>query len=150
MMEAELARQSPKPNRVFSDATGIPSSFEEMRTRHNEAAVDPALERDVSAHHGQNKSKVVRFEGAAQVRREASQQASDVRSAVRDQGTHVRSAIAAEGEAFDRNAQVTRGPDGTLSSKQSLMKQTGKQVKEDAAGMIDDARQAVKDALRKE
>ena len=150
MMEAELARQSPKPNRVFSDGTGIPRSFDELRTRHSQAAIDPALEPDVSEHHGQNKSKVVRFEGAAQVRREASQQASDVRSAVRDQGTHVRSAIAAEGEAFDRNAQVTRAADATLSSKRSLMRQTGEQVKEDASSTINDARRAIKDALRKE
>jgi conjugal transfer mating pair stabilization protein TraG len=150
MMEAELARQSPKPNRVFSDGTGIPSSFDELRIRQSQAVVDPALEPDVSAHHGQNKSKVVRFEGAAQVQREAPQQASDVRSAVRDQGTHVRSAIAAEGEAFDRNAQVTRAADGTLSSKRSLLKQTGEQVKEDASSMIDDAGRAIKNALRKE
>jgi len=150
MMEAELARQSPKPNRVFSDATGIPSSFEEMRARHNEAAVDPKLERDASARHEQNKSRVARFEGAAQVKGEAPQQASEVRSAVRDQGARVRSAAAVEGEAFDRNAQVTRGPDRTLTSRRSLMKQTGKQVKEDATGVIDDARKVVKDALRKE
>ena len=150
MMEAELARQSPKPNRVFSDATGIPSSFEEVRTRHNEAAVDPALERNVSTPHEQNQNKVMQFEGAVQVKRDAPQPASDMRSAVRDQGARVRSATAGEEEAFDRNAQVTHRPDGTLSSKRSLMKQTGKQVKEDATGMIDDARQAVKDALRKE
>ncbi|MFY9512945.1 MAG: conjugal transfer protein TraG N-terminal domain-containing protein [Rubrivivax sp.] len=150
MMEAELARQSPKPNRVFSDATGIPNSFGELRAHHSQTAADPALAPDVSAQHGQNRGKVVRFGGVAQGLQEAQPPVSEVRSAVQDRGARIRSGAAEEGEAFDRDAQVTRAPDGTLSSKRSLMKQTGKQVKKDAAGMIDDARQAVKDAFRKQ
>lgn len=50
---------------------------------------------------------------------------------------------------FDRKAQITQTPDGTLASERSLMKQTGKQIKEDAAPIINDATQAVKDALKK-
>ncbi|WP_250439187.1 hypothetical protein, partial [Delftia tsuruhatensis] len=50
---------------------------------------------------------------------------------------------------FDRKAQITRTPDGTLASERSLMMQTGKQVKEDAAPLIDEAKEAVKKALKK-
>jgi conjugal transfer mating pair stabilization protein TraG len=135
---------------TFAMAAMLGRLVAQLKMPRLDAYVDPALKLDISAHHEQNKKKVVQFESAAQVQRDAPQQASDVRSAVRNQGADIQSKTAAAGEAFDRNAEVTRGPDGTLSSKRSLMKQTGKQAKEDASGTIDDARRAVKDALRKE
>ncbi len=125
MMEAELARQAPKPNRVFSDATGVPNSFDELRARYSRSVVDPALGSDVSAQHRQNRGIVARFGVGAQDLPDVPPQASEVRSTVQEQGKDLLSEAAAEREAFDRNAQVTRAPDGTLSSERSLMKRTG-------------------------
>ena len=72
-----------------------------------------------------------------------------MRSSVRDEGERIRASASGDQGAFDRKAQITRTPDGTLASERSLMVQTGKQVKEDAAPLIDDAKKAVKDALKK-
>ena len=72
-----------------------------------------------------------------------------MRSAIREEGERIRATTSADQGAFDRKAQITKPPDGTLASERSLLLQSGKQVKEDAAPFIDDAKQAVRDALKK-
>jgi conjugal transfer mating pair stabilization protein TraG len=72
-----------------------------------------------------------------------------MRSAIREEGERIRATTSADQGAFDRKAQITKTPDGTLASERSLLLQSGKQVKEDAAPFIDDAKQAVRDALKK-
>ena len=72
-----------------------------------------------------------------------------MRSAIREEGERIRATTSVDQGAFDRKAQITRTPDGTLASERSLMMQTGKQVKEDAAPLIDEAKEAVKKALKK-
>lgn len=72
-----------------------------------------------------------------------------MRSTIHQEGQRIRASTSADQGGFDRKAQITQTPDGTLASERSLMKQTGKQIKEDAAPIINDATQAVKDALKK-
>ncbi|EXI80479.1 MAG: conjugal transfer mating pair stabilization protein TraG [Candidatus Accumulibacter appositus] len=149
LMEAELARQSLKPNRTFSDGTAMPLSFGDLRHQHAQDAADPALTLDIASRHRQHTSDVRRFDGTAQPMPNTTHPPSHLRDEVQAQGKRIRATTAAEREAFEREAQITQTPDRTLASKRSLMKQTGKQVKEDVAPLIDDAKQAVKDALRK-
>ena len=149
LMEAELARQSPKPNRVFSDAAAVPTTFRDLLPLHERSVNAPSLESGIAAQHDINGERVRQFQAPSQGSPASPTRDPALRTEVQDQAVRIRSKVAAEGQAFDQDAQVTPSSDGTLASKRSLVKQAGKQVKEDASGMLDDARQAVKDALRK-
>ena len=72
-----------------------------------------------------------------------------MRSEIQAEGQRIRASSSSDQDSFERKAQITKTPDGTLASERSLMLQTGKQVKEDAAPIVEDAKQAVKDALKK-
>jgi len=150
LMEAELARQSPKPNRVFSDASAVPASFRDLCCLCMHAVTAPRLAPGIAGQHDLNGERVRQFQqGVQDSLPPLSRDESDLRTEVQDRAARIRSKVAAEGQAFDKDAQVTQSSDGTLASKRSLLKQAGKQVKEDASGMVDDARQALKDAYLK-
>lgn len=148
LMEAELARQSLRPQQVFSDGTAVPTAFGDLQAQHLGNTGDPALAPDLARCHHTNQEEVHRFGGAPMPTPSAGAPSS-ARSAVREEGERIRATTSADQGAFDRKAQITKTPDGTLASERSLMLQTGKQVKEDAAPLIEDAKQAVKDAFKK-
>ena len=149
LMEAELARQSPKPNRVFSDATAVPITFRDLLPLHERSVNAPGLESGIAAQHDINGERVRQFQARVAGVPAPPSQDHALRTEVQDHAARIRSKVATDGQTFDQDAQMTKFSDGTLASKRSLVKQTGKQVKEDASGMLDDTRQAVKDALRK-
>ncbi|GAO27409.1 TraG domain-containing protein [Alicycliphilus sp. B1] len=148
LMEAELARQSLRPHSVFSDGTAVPTAFGDLRAQHQRNATAPELEPDLTGRHQSNQGDVRRFGGSPPSAPVAGTP-STVRSTVREEGDRIRATTSADQGTFDRKAQVTQTPDGTLASERSLMKQTGKQIKEDAAPVVEDAKQAVKNALKK-
>jgi conjugal transfer mating pair stabilization protein TraG len=148
LMEAELARQSLQPNRVFSDGTAVPTAFNDLSAQHLQNSGSPALAPDIGGQYRINQGSV---RGSGDGFRVASpgEPPSVVRSEVQSEGDRIRSATSADQATFERKAQITKAPDGTLASERSLMLQTGKQVKEDATPIVDSAKQAVKDALKK-
>ena len=149
LMEAELARQSLRPHSVFSDGTAVPMAFGDLQAQHLRNSGDPALAPDLTGRHQSNQGDVRRFGGGATPPTPTAGSASSMRSTVREEGKRIRATTSADQGTFDRKAQITRTPDGTLASERSLMMQTGKQVKEDAAPLIDEAKEAVKKALKK-
>lgn len=149
LMEAELARQSLRPHSVFSDGAAVPTSFGDLRAQHQLNSGDPALAPDLTGRHQSNQVEVHRFDGGTAPPAPITGTPSSVRSTIREEGERIRATTSADQGTFDRKAQLTRTPDGTLASERSLVLQTGKQVKEDAAPIIDDAAQAIKDALKK-
>lgn len=148
LMEAELARQSLRPHRVFSDGAAVPTAFGHLTAQHMRDTNYPALVPDVMGRHRANESGVRGFVGTPG-RSSPVEPPSDLRSAIRSDAERLRVAASGDHQAFDRKAQITKTPDGTLASERSLMLQTGKQVKEDSAPLIKDAKQAVKNALKK-
>ena len=58
--------------------------------------------------------------------------------------------VRSDSTAVDAKTEVVKAPDGMLQSRKSLLKQAGKQVAGDASPSTDNARDIVKDALRKE
>ncbi|CAM3345796.1 conjugal transfer protein TraG N-terminal domain-containing protein [Paracidovorax anthurii] len=148
LMEAELARQSLRPQSVFSDGTAVPTAFGELQAQHLRHSSDPDLTPDLAARHHSNQGAVRRFGGTAQPASDTVVPSS-MRGTIREEGERIRAATSADQGTFDRKAQITKTPDGTLASKRSLMKQSVNQVKEDAAPLINDAKNAVKDALKK-
>lgn len=150
LMEAELARQSPRPHRTFSDGLGIPASFSEMNLTHQQRPASPPIQQNIQSRHDANEAQVL--EGL-QGKQEPSRPRSpgtfmlDVRNSVRTEGEHLR-LISQEGQqVFGTSAKVTKTADGTLASEQSLLIQAGKQVQQDAKPVIKTATQAVKSAL---
>lgn len=148
LMEAELARQSLRPQQVFSDGTAMPTAFGDLRAQHLRNSGDAALTPDLAGRHHSNQGEVRRFVGPP-TSAQSEEAPSSMRSAIRKEGERVRATTSSDQGAFDRKTQIMKTPDGTLASERSLMLQTGKQVKEDAAPIVEDAKQAVKDALKK-
>ncbi|QNP48596.1 conjugal transfer protein TraG N-terminal domain-containing protein [Diaphorobacter aerolatus] len=148
LMEAELARQSLQPNRVFSDGTAVPTAFGDLSAQHLQNSSSPALAPDLASQHRANQGSVRGSSGGpgAAPRGESP---SAMRSEIQAEGQRIRASSSSDQDSFERKAQITKTPDGTLASERSLMLQTGKQVKEDAAPIVEDAKQAVKDALKK-
>ena len=72
-----------------------------------------------------------------------------MRREVQTQGADIRQQAEAARRTFDAKAEIVPAPDGTLASKKSLLKQTGKQVSADAGASIDVAKDAVKDLFKK-
>lgn len=149
LMEAELARQSLRPNRVFSDGTAVPTTFRDLQAQHRQNSGDPAVHPDITGRHLANQGEVREFEGPKPATSSGANTPSSLRSTVREEGERIRASTSADQDEFDRRARITRTPDGTLASERSLILQAGKQVKEDAAPLIEDATEVVKDALKK-
>ncbi|MCL4181868.1 MAG: conjugal transfer protein TraG N-terminal domain-containing protein [Burkholderiaceae bacterium] len=148
LIEAELARQSLRPQRVFSDGTAVPTSFDEVATQHQRDTNSPALAPDVSARHRRNEGAARQFGGVSHPVSPTEAQ-PQLRGEIRTEGDRIRATTSSDQAAFERKAEIAATPDGTMASKRSLMKQAGKQVKEDAAPLMEDAKKAVKDALRR-
>ena len=148
LMESELARQSLRPHRMFSDGTAVPTAFGELAAQHLQNAGDPLLAPNITGRHHANQGEVRRFEGTAQAV-PPTEPPSDLRTTIRQEGERIRTATSTDQAKFEREAQIVETPDGTLASKRSLMLQTGKQVKEDGAPLLEDAKQVVKNALKK-
>ena len=64
-------------------------------------------------------------------------------------GAEIRKEAGAARSHFDKRAQIIDAADGTLATKRSLLKDSGKQVVEDAETSVDGATDAVRNLLRK-
>ena len=148
MFDAELARQGLRPNRVFSDGTALPSSFGDVRSLHDHQATDPALSPDLAASHRQHRAKMSQFNRSAPGAHPDTNP-SPLRNDVQTHGNAIRNETASARSTFDRKAEIVDTGDGTLVTRKSLLKQSGKQVVDDGEASIDNAKDAVKELLRK-
>jgi conjugal transfer mating pair stabilization protein TraG len=149
LMEAELARQSLKPNRTFSDGTAMPTTFEQVRGRHLVQSSDTALSPDVDARHRLDDQRVEGFRRGAQLQKDGAAAPSSTRREVQAEGASIRTAVGSSRAGFSARSEVSETEDGTLVSKRSLMKQSAKQVGKDAGATLEGAKDAVKDLLKK-
>ena len=149
LMEAELARQSLKPNRNFSDGSGVPVAFDEVRDEHIRQAGTFGSATDVDAHRQASDGEVAGFKRDLQPRQAGPVEPSSIRGSVQSRGADVRGEVEARRAGFDQKAEIVKTEDGTLESRRSLLKQSGKQVGRDAVSSIDNAKDAVQDLLKK-
>lgn len=150
LMAAELARQSLKPNRVFSDGTALPTSFEDIQAQHRQEKADTALKPELDDRHRSNDRQVSRFGKSARAGQPApAPEPSSTRQEVQTRGTEIRATAIADQTGFDAKAEIVKTNDGTIASKKSLLKQSGKQVVKDAGATADNAMGVVKDLLKK-
>jgi conjugal transfer mating pair stabilization protein TraG len=148
MFDAELARQGLRPNRSFSDGTALPNSFGDVHRLHDHQAADPGLSPDLAAANQQQRAKVSRSNQPTQSAISGTNP-SPLRGDIQTRGDALRNEADAAGSRFDQKAEIVDTGDGTLATKKSLLKQSGKQVVNDAEASINDARDAVNDLLRK-
>ncbi|MCC7252863.1 conjugal transfer protein TraG N-terminal domain-containing protein, partial [Hyphomicrobium sp.] len=148
LMESELARQSLRPNRVFSDGTALPASFGDIRDQHMQLRGEAVLTPDIDGLHQSDRVQTSRF-GKAAPTQGAAPTLAPVREEIHTQGNQIRSHAESSRADFDSKAEIVKTDDGTLASKKSLLVQSGKQVGKDAAATIDNAKDVVKDLLRK-
>ena len=137
LMSAELARQSLKPNRVFSDGTAIPTTFEQLREQHVLQSSDAALSPNVNARHRLDDRRVEGFQRGARLHKPEAAAPSPTRGDVESAGSTIRSAVNSKKSEFEARAEIVKTEDGTLVSKRSLMKQSAKQVGKDAGAVLD-------------
>jgi conjugal transfer mating pair stabilization protein TraG len=148
LMGAELARQSLRPNRVFSDGTALPSSFGDLRSQHARERGDAVLAPDVAARHRKDEKRVSRFgDTVSQVQTVPTP--SPIRDEVQTRGAQIRSGADSSSAGFDSKAEIVETDDGTLATRKSLLKQSGKQVAKDAGASVDNVKDVVKDLLKK-
>ena len=149
MFDAELARQGLRPNRVFSDGTALPSSFDDVRALHNRQTSDRALSPDLAALDRQQRARVSQSNHPTPDTR-TNTNPSPLRSDVQGRGSAIRNETGAASSRFDQKAEIVDTGDGTLVTKKSLLAESGKQVFEDANATVDTAQLAVKKLLRKD
>jgi conjugal transfer mating pair stabilization protein TraG len=133
---------------VFSDGTALPSSFGDVRNLHDHQATDPALSPDLAASHRQHRAKMSQFNHSAPGTHPDTNP-SPLRNDVQTQGNAIRNETGSANSSFDRKAEIVDTADGTLVTRKSLLKQSGKQVVDDGEASIDNAKDAVKELLRK-
>ena len=148
MFDAELARQGLRPNRVFSDGTALPTSFNDVHSRYDQVSADPQLNPDTTALDRQHRTQVSHAKTSAPGAT-VSSAPSAIRSDIQSQGAAIRGQTGSASADFDAKAEIVKTPDGTLASRKSLLKQAGKQVVEDGSATVDNAKDAVKDLLKK-
>lgn len=148
LLDAELARQGLRPSRSFSDGTALPASFQDLREQWSASAADPALNPDLAARNAQNRGAVARALGSdppttpEQPRSSIRPEVGLGRAAIREQTDRSR-------RGFDAETEVSRSADGTVSTKKSLLLQSGRQVAADTGATLDEAKDAVKGVLKK-
>ena len=149
LMEAELARQSLKPNRTFSDGTGIPVAFDHLRDEYlrQTGSIDSTM--DIDSRRRAGDADVADFALDRPPQPPSSTATSSVPGAVQSRGAAVRRDVETRRERFDREAEIVKNEEGTLASRRSLLKQSGKQVGKDANASVDNAKDALKDLLKR-
>ena len=148
LMAAELARRSLRPNRVFSDGTSLPTSFGDLHDRHIQDRSNPTLSPAINDRHRSGDRQVSSF-GRAAPQAPTPTASSGTRDEVRAQGAQIRAGVVADRAGFDSKAELVKTDDGTLASKKSLLKQSGKQVAKDADATVDNATDIMKRLLKK-
>jgi conjugal transfer mating pair stabilization protein TraG len=148
LLDAELARQGLRPSRSFSDGAALPASFQDLRDQWAASASDPALNPDFVARNAQNRGAIARALGSDPPT--TSEQARpSIRPEVGLGGAAIREQTDRSRRGFDAETEVSRSADGTVSTKKSLLLQSGRQVAADAGATLDETKDAVKGVLRK-
>ncbi|HAT30051.1 MAG TPA: conjugal transfer protein TraG, partial [Janthinobacterium sp.] len=136
MFDAELARQGLRPNRVFSDGTALPASFNDIHEKFDQTSDDSRVNPDIDAMDRQHHARASRFNTPMPMQTIPSEP-SLLRSDIQAKGESIRDQTAADRSAFDSSAQIVKTPDGTLASKKSLLLEAGKQVARDGGATFD-------------
>jgi conjugal transfer mating pair stabilization protein TraG len=138
-MASELASYALSPNRHFSDGTAMPTSFAEIEAVHRkDASNDAFLRSKIDDADRANDRAVGPKVHSAPLPVTTPPDLQGLRGAVNDkQGLSTDAAERIEG--FDARNEVTRNPDGTVSTKRSQVKANVRQLRDDMVNMEQNA-----------
>ncbi|GAP33712.1 IncF plasmid conjugative transfer protein TraG [Piscinibacter sakaiensis] len=149
LLSAELARQALAPTRNFSDGTGMPSSFDDVRHLYTTNSGDPRLTPDIDATYRRATGAVRQAPVPVAPPAQPAPEPSDARLQIQKSSDDLRGRTAARRQEFDDERSPARADDGTISPRQSLFKGTARQVARDAAETFQDAKDAVKGIIKR-
>jgi conjugal transfer mating pair stabilization protein TraG len=124
----------------------LPASFNDIRNGYQDLSIGQNLNSDTAAISRKNRQHVVDFDTATP-NSGGTPRTSSVRRDIQEGGTAIRTQTGSAPPEFDAKADIVKTPEGTLATRRSLLKQTGKQVAEDTGATIEETKQAVKDLL---
>jgi conjugal transfer mating pair stabilization protein TraG len=147
LLDAELARQSLRPTRSTS-ASPLPASFGDLRASYAEtkASFASAHAEDADARNRQT-VRDARLDRPSPP--SSRHDPATIRSAIGGEGDGIRGRVSEARKQFDDQAEVTTLPDGTVTTKRSLMLQSGRQLSEDASGTLRETKDAATKALKR-
>ena len=148
LLDSELARQGLRPNRVQSDGAALPESFDDLRRKYDRERTSPLLNPDLTSSGRGNSRRVSGF-GQSTPKIAETPQPSVIRGEVEKRAAEIRQSTESSQGGFDAKAQIVRAPDGTLTTKKSLLMQSGRQVASDATESMDAAKEVAKDLLKR-
>jgi len=148
LLSAELARQALAPTRNFSDGTGMPSSFDDVRHLYTTNSGDPRVTPDIDATYRRAAGAVRQAALPVAPPAQTAPEPSDARQQIQTSSDDLRGRTAARRQEFDDKRSPGRADDGTISPRQSLFKGTARQVARDAAETFQDAKDAVKGIIK--
>ena len=149
LLSAELARQALAPTRNFSDGTGMPSSFDDVRHLYTTNSGDPRVTPDIDATYRRATGAVRQAPLPVAPPAQPAPEPSDARQQIQTSSDDLRGRTAARRQEFDDERSPGRADDGTISPRQSLFKGTARQVARDAAETFQDAKDAVKGIIKR-
>lgn len=150
LMSAELARQSLRPNRVLNDGSSLPSSFDEVRSLHQQQRQGSTLAPDlVTVHHSNTRTSSRHGTDPSRPLPQGTPPTSPIRDEVQERAKQLRGEISTKNGEFDRKAEIVKTDDGTLASKKSLLGQSMKQVGEDASATAKEVTDAAKELFKR-
>jgi conjugal transfer mating pair stabilization protein TraG len=150
LLDAELARQALRPTKTSSDGTALPASFLDLRERYEALGREIPSEKDAETRDAANRTAVQAAHLDSVRIPMGDGPNTSVRRDVTDTGQDVRSRVSKARQAFDDRSEVTTAPDGTVSTKRSLMLQSGRQVVKDASATVAETKKAVRDLLKRD
>ena len=150
LMDAELARQGLRPTRSFADGSALPTSFGEVHERYEQSRVEPSMDAGIDAVHRRNDASVSSRKVPAPNGTVPAPAESTIHMDIQDARTRLRNQTSNAAGSFDTKAEIVQTADGTLKSKRSMFKQTGKQVAGDADVSLDAAKDAVKGIIKRD
>jgi len=149
LIDAELARQSLRPNRMFTDGTAVPITFERLREVQDRQRTEIAPAPGLDSRHQSNSREVERYGTGVPAGTPRANLPSPARSDVLTGAGEIRSVVESSRSGFDTKAEIMKTDDGTLASRRSLLKQSGKQIGKDADASLDNVKDAIKDLFKK-
>ena len=149
LLSAELARQALAPTRNFSDGTGMPSSFDDVRHLYTTNSGDPRVTPDIDATNRRATGAVRQAPLPVSPPGQPAPEPSDARQQIQTTSDDLRGRTAARRQEFDDERSPGRADDGTISPRQSLFKGTARHVARDAAETFQDAKDAVKGIIKR-
>ena len=152
LLDSELARQAPRPNRVFSDGTAVPASFGDATKQYDSFSATPNLKPDIDAIDTKNRSAVKALGSTipapAQSASLSNPEVKTVRKDLQEKGKVITDKTSSAPKEFDNKTEITKTDDGTLATRQSLLLNAASQVGSDASNTFENAKEIVQKVLK--